>query len=78
MRSPPALMPLERPRSAQGSGSRRALTGEAQTVTVTAQDADTNRAAGDRDTLTFQVTVFDNPTLAAGPTAANPAPPPVV
>ena len=51
-------------------------------VTVTAQDADANRAAGDRDTLTFQVTVFDNPIVAASPTAANPAPlptpPPVV
>ena len=43
--------------------------------TVTAQDA--NRAAGDRDTLTFHVTVLDNPTLAATP-APFPAPPPVV
>ena len=54
-----------------------------QTVTVTAQDADANRAAGDRNTLTFQVTVLDKPTVAAGPTVAAdpaplPAPPPVV
>ena len=48
-----------------------------QTVTVTAQDADANRAAGDRDTLTFQVTVLDKPTVAADP-APLPAPPPVV
>ena len=57
------------------------VTGGARTVTVTAQDADANRAAGDRDTLTFQVTVLDSPTVAASPTAANPAPfpaPPVV
>ena len=46
------------------------VTGGARTVTVTAQDADANRAAGDRDTLTFQVTVFDNPIVAASPTAA--------
>ena len=56
------------------------VTGGARTVTVTAQDA--NRAVGDRDTLTFQVTALDNPTLAASPTTANPAPlptpPPVV
>ena len=39
----------------------------AQTVTVTAQDADANRAAGDRDTLAFQVTVLVNPTVAANP-----------
>ena len=42
---------------------------------VTAQDA--NRAAGDRDTPTFQVSVLANPTLAANP-APFPAPPPVV
>ena len=63
-------------------GTPTTATSGAQTVTVTAQDADANRAAGDRDTLTFQVTVLDNPTLAASPTAANPtpfpAPPPVV
>ena len=62
-------------------GTPTAATGGAQTVTVTAQDADANRAAGDRDTLTFQVTVLARPTLAASPTAANPAPfpaPPVV
>ena len=47
-------------------------TGRAQTVTVTAQDA--AAAAGDRGRLTFQVTVLDNPTVAAGLTAANPAP----
>ena len=41
-------------------------------VTVTAQDADANRAAGDRNTLTFQVTVLDNPTVAASPTVADP------
>ena len=63
-------------------GTPTAATSGARTVTVTAQDADANRAAGDRGTLTFQVTVLDNPTLAASPTAANPAPfpapPPVV
>ena len=62
-------------------GTPTAATGGARTVTVTAQDADANRAAGDRDTLTFQVTVLAKPTLTAGPTAANPAPfpePPVV
>ena len=63
-------------------GTPTAATGGARTVTVTAQDADANRVAGDRGTLTFQVTVLDNPTLAASPTAANPAPlptpPPVV
>ena len=62
-------------------GTPTAATSGARTVTVTAQDADANRAAGDRDTLTFQVTVLANPTVAASPTAANPAPfpaPPVV
>ena len=62
-------------------GTPTAATGGAQTVTVTVQDADANRTAGDRDTLTFQVTVLDNPTVAASPTAANPVPflaPPVV
>ena len=54
-------------------GAPTAATSGARTVTVTAQDADANRAAGDRDTLTFQVTVLDNPTLATSPTAANPA-----
>ena len=62
-------------------GTPTTATSGAQTVTVTAQDADANRAAGDRDTLTFQVTVLAKPTLTASPTAANPAPfpaPPVV
>ena len=63
-------------------GTPTTATSGAVTVTVTAQDADANRAAGDRDTLTFQVTVLDTPTLAASPTvASNPAPfpaPPVV
>ena len=63
-------------------GTPTTATSGAQTVTATAQDADANRAAGDRDTLTFQVTVLDNLTVAASPTAANPAPlptpPPVV
>ena len=62
-------------------GTPTATTSGAQTVTITAQNADANRAAGYRDTLTFQVTVLDNPILAASPTAANPAPfpaPPVV
>ena len=58
-------------------GTPTAATGGAQTVTVTAQDADANRAAGDRDTLTFQVTVLDNLTVAANP-APLPTPPPVV
>ena len=48
-------------------GTPTATTSGARTVTVTAQDADANRAAGDRDTLTFQVTVFDIPTVAANP-----------
>ena len=56
-------------------GTPTAATSGARTVTVTAQDA--NRTAGDRDTLTFQVTVLDNPTVAANP-APFPAPPPVV
>ena len=62
-------------------GTPTAATSGARTVTVTAQDADANRAAGDRGTLTFQVTVLAKPTLTASPTAANPAPfpaPPVV
>ena len=62
-------------------GTPTAATSGAQTVTVTAQDADANRAAGDRDTLTFQVTVLAKSTLTASPTPANPAPfpaPPVV
>ena len=58
-------------------GTPTAATSGAQTVTVTAQDADANRAVGDQSTLTFQVTVFDNPTLAATP-APFPAPSPVV
>ena len=48
-------------------GTPTAATSGAQTVTVTVQDADANRAAGDRDTLTFQVTVFDSPTVASNP-----------
>ena len=48
-----------------------------QTVTVTAQDTDANRAAGDQGTLTFQAEVRANPTVAASP-APLPAPPPVV
>ena len=48
-------------------GTPTAATSGARTVTVTAQDADANRAAGDRDTLTFQVTVFDSPTVTANP-----------
>ena len=63
-------------------GTPTTATSGQQTVTVTAQDADANRAAADQGTLTFQVTVLDNPTVAASPTAANPAPfpppPPVV
>ena len=58
-------------------GTPTIATSGARTVTVTVQDADANRAAGDRDALTFQVTVLDNPTVAASPTAANPAPFPV-
>ena len=58
-------------------GTPTTATSGAQTVTVTAQDADANRAAADQATLTFQVTVLDNPTVAASPTAANPAPFPV-
>ena len=76
----PGTGPGTQPRKVWGTPT--AAIGGVQTVTVTAQDADANRAAGDRDTLTFQVTVLDNPTLAASPTAANPAPfpapPPVV
>ena len=48
-------------------GTPTAATGGAQTVTVTAQDADAHRAAGDRGALTFQVTVLDSPTVAANP-----------
>ena len=40
-----------------------------QTVTVTAQDADMNRAAADRDTLTLQVSALARPTLAGWPGA---------
>ena len=54
-------------------GTPTAATGGARTVTVTAQDADANRAAGDRDTLTFQVTVLDNPTVAANPSTLTEA-----
>ena len=62
-------------------GTPTAATSGAQTVTVTAQDADANRAACDRDTLAFQVKVLARPTLAASPIAANPTPfpaPPVL
>ena len=48
-------------------GTPTIATSGARTVTVTVQDADANRAAGDRDTLTFQVTVLDNPTVASNP-----------
>ncbi len=65
-------LPRHGPREVCGAPTD--ATGGAQTVTVTAQDADANPAAGDRGRLTFQVTVFDNPTVAAGLTAANPAP----
>ena len=41
--------------------------GGAQTVTATAQDADANRAAGDRGTLAFQVPARANPTVASNP-----------
>ena len=58
-------------------GTPTAATSRAQTVTVTAQDANANRAAGDRGALTFQVTVLDNPAVASNP-APFPAPPPVV
>ena len=56
-------------------GTPTAATSGARTVTVTAQDADANRAAGDRDTLTFQVEVLAKPTLAANPTPFSAAPP---
>ena len=48
-----------------------------QTVTVTAQDGDANRAAADRDTLALQVSALAKPTLAGWP-GAVPAPPPIV
>ena len=54
-------------------GTPTAATGGARTVTVTAQDADANRAAGDRGTLTFQVTVFDSPTVASNPSTLTEA-----
>ena len=40
------------------------LTSGVQTVAVTAQDADANRVAGNRDPLTFRVPVLARPTLA--------------
>ena len=46
-------------------GTPTTLTSGAQTVAVTAQDADANRATGNRDPLTFQVPVLAWPTLAA-------------
>ena len=46
-------------------GTPTAATSGTQTVTVTAQDADANRAAGDRATLAFQVSMLAN--LAASP-----------
>ena len=58
-------------------GTPTAATGGAQTVTVTAQDADANRAAGYRDTPTFQVSILARPTLVASP-APFPVQPPVV
>ena len=58
-------------------GTPTTATSGAVTVTVTAQDADANRAAADQGTLTFQVTVLDSPTVAANP-APLPTPPPVV
>ena len=77
---PPLGCPGTEPREVCGTPTT--ATSGAQTVTVTAQDADANRAAGGQGTLACQVTVLANPTLAAGPTAANPAPfpalPPVV
>ena len=63
-------------------GTPATATSAAQTATITAQDADANRAAGDQGTLTFQASALAEPTLAASPTAASPtpfpAPPPVV
>ena len=58
-------------------GTPTTATGGAQTVTVTTQDADANRAASDQGRLTFQTSVRARPSLAAGP-APFPAPPPVV
>ena len=45
-------------------GTPTTLTSGAQTVAVTTRDADANRVAGDRDPLTFQVSMLARPTLA--------------
>ena len=57
------------PALAQVSGRPTAATIGAQTVTIIAQDADgdANIAAGDRATLTFQVTVADRARLRPAP-----------
>ena len=64
-------------RGGGGAGEGRAFGGGSASVTVTAQDVDANRAAGDRDTLAFQVSGLANLALAARP-APLPAPLPVV
>ena len=49
------------------TGTPIAATSGAVTVTVTAQDADANRAAGDQGTLTFQVDVRPRPSVTVNP-----------
>ena len=48
-------------------GTPTTVTSGQQTVTVTAQDADANRAAADQGTLTFQVEVRPRPSVTANP-----------
>ncbi len=48
-------------------GTPTTVTSGQQTVTVTAQDADANRAAADQATLTFQVDVRPRPSVTANP-----------